>query len=216
MTGKMTDAGFRGFQHLAWSPDGSTIAVTVAPLRAPFRSAILFIDLASGQSNPLMRSKDRLYQDLKWTSDGRGLYVLFSNRNTGFDRRQIGYFSYPGGEFREVTRDANFYQGLSLSADGRTIATVQRKTFRSFFLLPINGAGLVQSAPLLQTENDYRFQTFAGDGEMYVAAPGKLLRVTLDGQHTTDVLTDPNGYFLRPEVCWDQGSAQGARQNRAT
>jgi hypothetical protein len=41
---------------------------------------------------------------------------MYSSRNTGFDRWQIGYISVPSGEFGEVTRDTNYYVGLSLPA----------------------------------------------------------------------------------------------------
>ncbi len=195
------------FEHLAWSPDGSVIALSTNPM-AGSQHRILLIDVASGQSKPFAASQDRVYGGVSWSPDGHGLYVVYGNRNTGFDRWQIGYLSMPGGEFREVTRDTNFYRALSLSADGKTIATVQSNLgFRSIFLLPVTGAMKKQPVPLSQAEAKYGYWwTSAGGGEIYVAGPGKVMRVTLDGQHTTDLVTDPNGIFFRPEVCWDSRS----------
>jgi hypothetical protein len=163
------------------------IALTANPAKDPLHR-IMLVDVASGQSTSFAMSQDRLYSDVKWAPDGRGLYVMYSSRNTGFDRWQIGYISVPTGEFGEVTRDTTYYVGLSLPADGRTIATAQGMMLRSFFLVPITGTMPKQPVSLLQTEKAYRYWTGGDRGEIYVAGPGKLMRVTLDGQQTTDLL----------------------------
>ena len=207
-----TDVGYVSFENLAWSPDGNVIALTANPAKDPLHR-IMLIDAASGQSRSFALSQDRLYGDVKWAPDVRGLYVMYSSRNTGFDRWQIGYISVPSGEFGEVTRDTNYYVGLSLPADGRTIATAQGMMLRSFFLIPITGTTTKQPVSLLRTEKAYRYWTVGEAGEIYVAGPGKLMRVTLAGQQTTDLLNDARGYFLRPQVCWSP-DASGMKKPR--
>jgi eukaryotic-like serine/threonine-protein kinase len=206
------DLGHPDFINLAWSPLGNTIALTANPSKNPLRR-ILLIDAASGQAKPIAMSQDRVYQELSWAPDGRGLYVDYANRNTGYDRWQIGYISIPGGQFRELTRDTNIYEGLSLSTDGRTITTVQSKVFRSFFLIPIQGTATKQPVSLFQTDQAYRYWG-VGNGELYVAGPGKLMRVDLANQNTTDLFIDPTAYFLRPDVCWEPVKVSGARKPR--
>jgi eukaryotic-like serine/threonine-protein kinase len=201
MTIPQAELGHPDFLNLAWSPTGKLIALTANPSKNPHR--ILLIDAASGQSNAFAMSEDRLYNDVNWDPDAQGVYVMYSSRNTGFDRWQIGHISLPNGEFREITRDTNYYVGLTLPSDGRTIATAQGRVLRSFFLVPIAGTTAKQQpVPLLQTDKAYRYWTLGGDGEMYVAGPGKLMRVTLDGRQTTDLMDDARGYFLRPQGCW--------------
>jgi serine/threonine protein kinase len=204
MSAAQTDVGYSRWEHLAWSPDGKQIAMTSNPIRNPL-PRVLLIDVESGNSKPFAMSQDRLYLAVNWAPDGRGLYVLYGNRNTGY-RWQIGYLSVPDGEFRAVTKDTNYYEGLSLSADGKTITTVQSKIFLSIFLLPLTRVIQQQPVPLLQTEKDYRYISFASNREVYATGPGKVMRVALDGEHTTDLLVDPTGYFLRPAVCWDSRS----------
>jgi eukaryotic-like serine/threonine-protein kinase len=194
------DIGHSYFRNLAWSPEGKVIALTANTTNSLHR--ILLLDAASGQSKPFAMSQD-VYGDVNWAADGRGLYVRYSSRSTGFDRWQIGYLSLPGSEFREITRDTNYYDGLSLSADGKTMTTVQSKTIRSFFSVPIVEATTKQPVQLLQTDKEYRYWASGSGGEMYVTGPGKLVRVKLDSQHTTDLMTDANGYFMRPQVCWE-------------
>ena len=38
---------------------------------------------------------------------------------------QVDFVSYPDGEVRRITNDLNYYFGVSLTADDRTLATVQ-------------------------------------------------------------------------------------------
>jgi serine/threonine protein kinase len=195
-----TDLGHPSFRNLAWSSEGKVIALTANTPNSLHR--ILLLDAASGQSKPFAMSQD-VYGDVNWAADGRGLYVRYSSRSTGFDRWQIGYLSLPGSEFREITRDTNFYDGLSLSADGKTITTVQSKAFRSFFSVPIVGTTKKEPVQLSQTDKEYRYWASGDGGEIYVTGPRKLMRVKLDSQNTTDLMTDANGYFMRPQVCWE-------------
>jgi eukaryotic-like serine/threonine-protein kinase len=197
-----SDLGHPSFINLAWSPKGDLIALTANPAKDPLHR-ILLIDPGSGQSKAFAMSQDRLYKDVNWAPDGRGLYVMYASRDTAFDHWQIGYISVTTGDFQAVTRDTNSYAGLSLPADGGKIATVQGRMLRSFFLVRIVGtAAKQQPAALLQTDKAYRYWTSGYDGEIYVAEPGNLMRVTLDGQQTTNLLNDPKAYFLRPQVCW--------------
>jgi len=107
----------------------------------------------------------------------------------------------PGGEFREITKDTNYYEGVSLSADGKMITTVQTQFTRTVFLVAVSGTTKKQLTPRLQTEQDYRYWGFAGAGELYAAGPGKIIRMTLDGKFVADVLTDSEGYFAYPAAC---------------
>ena len=206
------DVGFFGWEHLAWSPSGKSLAITINALgSSPHR--ILLIDVRSGQTNYVGASQDRFYTDVSWSPDESGLYVLYSNRNTGSGRWQIGFVDVPKDKFREITKDTNYYQGLSLSRDGKLIVTVQLKVKRAVFLLAATGTTQKQPAPLFETENDYRYWAFAGAGEVYVAAPAKIIRLTLGGRYVTDVLADPEGYFAYVAACDHPLTNEGIKRN---
>jgi eukaryotic-like serine/threonine-protein kinase len=193
-------AGFYGYEHLAWSPSGKLLAVTASPA-GDSPSRILLVDVRSGQSKSVGASQDRSYKEVRWAPDGTGLYVMYSSRSTGFDRWQIGFVSVPGGEFREITKDTNYYLGLSLSANGKMITTVQSKVIRTISLLTAIQNIEKQLVPLFQSEQDYRYWGLAGASELYAAGPGKIVRLTFDGNHIADVVTDPEGYFACPGAC---------------
>jgi hypothetical protein len=78
------------------------------------------VDVASGQQKIVALAKDRDYFDPSWLPDMSGLLVSAALAETGFERRQIGIVSYPGGEFRLPTTDTNGYLHPSLASDGRT------------------------------------------------------------------------------------------------
>jgi eukaryotic-like serine/threonine-protein kinase len=206
------DVGFFGWEHLAWSPSGKSIAITTNALGdSPHR--ILLIDVRTGQSNALGASRDRFYTDVSWSPDESGVYVMYSNRNTGSGRWQIGFVDIPKGGFREITRDTNYYEGLSMSRDGTLIVTVQLKIKRAVFLIATTGTTQEQVAPLFETENDYRYWAFAGAGQLYVAAPARIIRLTLDGKYVSDVLADPEGYFAYPVACDRPLTSDGIKSN---
>ena len=83
--------------------------------------------------------------DLGWLPDERGLLATYQTNAAPAARKEIGFISYPSGHFRAVTKDTNSYQTLSLSADGKTLATVQTKANQTLYLLP--PAGFTGNAP---------------------------------------------------------------------
>ena len=101
--------------------------------------------MKGGNVETLVRMQDKILADTLWLPSGRGLVTRYTERISPIARAQIGYISYPGGEFTTITRDTNDYKSLSLSGDGKTIATVQQKTAANLFLLP--AAGFTGSPP---------------------------------------------------------------------
>jgi len=83
-----------------------------------------------------VRFNDNVVDEVKWLPDGRGLIAIYHDSST---RAQIGHIEYPKMTIRPITRDTNSYSTLTLSLDGKTLATVQQKILRSLSLM--SGAG---------------------------------------------------------------------------
>ena len=117
------------YSNPAWSADGKRIAAIEELPGGLFEVATF--DPASAKTTHFARLPEPALEPtlLLWMPDGRGLIVLCRNKGSG--RRQIGYVSYPAGEFRRITNDLNTYSGISISADGKKIGTV---------LLPVENA----------------------------------------------------------------------------
>ena len=120
----------------------------------------------------------------------------------------------PDGRFREITKDTNYYQGLSLSANGKTIATVRIRPIRTVFVVDASENMKHQLVPRFQNEQDYRYWGLAGAGELYVARPRKISRLTFDGNYAGDVLVDPQGYFAYPSACSGAATEAGTKEHR--
>ena len=123
---------------VAWSPDANQIAlVNIGP--GPGNVSIQLYDLVSSKSRTLARFDGRPIDYVAWMPDGRGLVAVYES-NIGFvTHSQIGFISNPAGQFRTVTNDTNDYDTITLSADGKTLATVQKKAEQILYLMPRDG-----------------------------------------------------------------------------
>ncbi|MGA7852609.1 MAG: protein kinase [Candidatus Acidiferrales bacterium] len=108
----------------AWSPDGKSIVVSEFLAEKSAVSGLYMFDASSGEKKTFATSEMLLNSPL-WLPDQSGILVLGSGRDSNFNRSQVGIFSYPDAVYRPITNDTNDYPGISLSADGKTIATVQ-------------------------------------------------------------------------------------------
>ena len=191
---------FPGF--VAWSPDGRQIALAV-PSVGPMLNTIQLQDVASARVQTLARL-DYLHlqlSDLIWLPDGRGLLGSYQPELTVIGRSQIGFISAPAGQFRPVTKDTNSYQTLTLSADGKTLATVQQRTANTLYLLPPTGfAGSPPSPAPGQAKESFLFG-WANNGDLYFVNGGNLLQFSADGRNKTTLLSDPAAEFFNAQGC---------------
>lgn len=74
-----------------------------------------------------------------WSPALHGLFVIYHQKGPKYGHGQIGFASVSDGQVRPISRDINSYETLSLSADGKALATVQQKAVRQF--LCVAGAG---------------------------------------------------------------------------
>jgi len=189
---------------LAWSPDGKLIAYILAGGQDA-AGAVRTVELASGQTQSLATLTDKAASSIAWMPDGRGLMVVYRDRSTGFRRSQIGFLSFPDGQFHALTNDTNGYQTLSISADGKSIAAMQRQGSDSIVLLPGSGQGNPAAVPGIPNGGGIRQVMWDKDGNLLVVTGHEIMRTSLDGNHQTTVVTDPNALILRATACPNGG-----------
>ncbi len=190
---------------LAWSPDGKLIAYILAAGQEA-QGAVRTIDLASGKDQPLATLTDKFATSLAWMPDGRGLMIVYTDRSTGFRRAQIGFVSFPEGQFHALTNDTNGYQTLSISADGKSIAAMQRQGSESVVLLPGSGRGNPTTVAGIPTNENVRQVLWDKDGNLLVVSSHAILRTSPDGNHQTTILTDPNAMITGAVACPNGGA----------
>ncbi len=121
--------------------------------------------------------------------DGSGLLVQYQDLSVGPNRNQIGFVSYPSGQFHTITKDTNSYVTLTLSADAKTLATVQSKRLFTLYAIPASGTGANPPTPTIpQQQKGLMSFTWAGNEGFYLVEDNHLVRVSSDGSNRTSLL----------------------------
>ena len=186
---------------IAWSPDGKQIASAI-PDSGDALGTIQLQDVVSTKTQTLGRFNEK-FVDLAWLPDGRGLLATYVGPYGGsVQRSQVGFISYPGGQFSTVTKDTNSYQTLTLSADGKTLVTVQQRISQTLYLMPAAGFAGQPPNPAPAQNKDSSSFGWASNGDLYFAG---ALRISADGRNTTRLLSNPMGQIGRLVSCGADG-----------
>ncbi len=178
----------------AWSPDGKTIVI---PAGLPTSDAIggyLAFDVATGQDHVFAPSADRIFYGPAWMPDGSALIVTAAQLNAAHMQEQIGYLSYPGGEYRALTQDTNDYGKLGISSDGKTIVAIQSKVHFSLSIAPASDPDELHPIPLASQVLPWRWD-WMPDSRLILPQAGSLKVVAPSGQETalyTDLKHTPD------------------------
>ena len=151
--------------NAAWSPDAKTIVMALSQPGDALGGMAAF-DVESGKRNDFLISKDLFFSKLVWLPDGSGLLALgvplFSNQI------QIFHVAYPSGKVSAVTRDTNSYVDLSLSADGHTVAAVERLMHNTAYVMPA-GASSAQARQLTMEGSPSYEVSWTRDGQLLMS-----------------------------------------------
>ena len=145
---------------------------------------------------------DKIILGNAWAPDGRGIFVAYVPRGEHLSvQTQVGLFSYPDGAFRPITNDLTDHNNLSLSADGHTLATVQKETSTQIVLMPSNGAGPLTPVPGIATRETLPSFSWTRDGQLLISHGDRLVRQHTDGTHAVTILSDPAAWISDPVSC---------------
>jgi serine/threonine protein kinase len=186
---------------LAWSPDGKKIAYPDPPPGA-FGGMSLF-DMASGKIQT-MAFADKDITALQWSTSGDGLFVTYRQKGPEVNRIQIGFVSISDGVVRPVSRDTNSYSTLTISADGKTLATVQQKTVSNLFISPGQGSASPTANPLMVDGENIANFNWAADGSLLTSDYTRLVRTDVSGKNFTVLVSDPAAGILGFYPCGAQ------------
>ncbi len=185
---------------LAWSPDGKQVA-HVLPVLDNALSAIAIFDLNTNKVERFATFTEKLVNELKWPPDGSGLFVDYQQAGPNFQRAQIGFLPSGGGALQPITRDTNSYSTLTLSADGKTLATVQVKSAQNLYLVPGAGSQAPELPPVLPPGDYVSGFGWNSSGNLLVGASGHLSRMGQDGSNSSQILGDAASQVLDPSPC---------------
>jgi len=187
---------------LSWSPDGKTIALPEYGLENAL-GGIRFVDVDSGKMHDVTFADKALFE-MTWTPGGNGLFVIYQQKGPNIQRRQIGYVNLADGKLSPVSRDINSYTTLSLTADGKTLATVQQKITGNFYLLPGEGSSSPEATPMLSAAVHVDYFNWSADGSLLVSNNSELVRMDAAGKNSTQLIGDPDAGIFNMSACGAQ------------
>jgi eukaryotic-like serine/threonine-protein kinase len=187
--------------QITWSPDGKFLAYSYQSAGA-ITGYVEIFDLARKQIGTMASFADQRILELKWLPGGRALLVVYAAKGPHLDQTQIGLLT-TDGKLHPVTRDTNRYVTLTLSADGRSAATVQVKTTRSLLMLPVSG-GISAGEPSPLNVADPRQVQWTPDGKLLVSGTDKLVRMDPDGHNATVLVSDTSAALFDARTCGDK------------
>jgi eukaryotic-like serine/threonine-protein kinase len=123
----------------AWSPDSTRLGAAIYSA-SDSRCRLVEVDLATGTVQPIPTPPWLRIGGVKWLPDGTGL--VMTARDIETELSQVWFVSYPDGAVRKITSDPNSYQGISVSADGKSIATVRQERLVNIWTAGAAGSGL--------------------------------------------------------------------------
>lgn len=200
-------ASIEGFElgvRPAWSADGAKIVSAVRKQDEKGKyEALATIDPRTGKLDEIPVPRFLRVWQLAWASGGTGLIVAGETEESP-GLSQIAYVAYPGGQTRRITNDLNDYRELSITADGKTISTINTDLQTNIWTAPLDGS----KEPNQVTSTNYdgaRGLAWSPDGSLiYTSRTSEnldLWRLAPDG--SKQQLTSGAGNNFQPAVSPD-------------
>ena len=191
---------------LAWSARDDGISYSMYSLHSVEQGvgAIDTLNLRTGKSHRFVAFKSKFPDEIRWSPDGHTLFINYRQTGANWSRGQIGFLRDTGTEIEPITRDTNRYTTLTLSADGRTIATVLARSYASIYVLSKVAHGFAQPRALLSQSNEFdewSWLNWGVDGHLLVSNTGRLFKLGADGKSQTELLADSRALIVKPSPC---------------
>jgi serine/threonine protein kinase/sugar lactone lactonase YvrE len=176
----------------SWSPDGKLIACPAGAYAGGFHMMVVTVDAQTGEQKVITSKKFIDIGRVSWLSDGSG--VLVNAMEIGATQSQIWLIPYPMGEAQRITNTLNDYGGTSLTADSRSLVTVQWDITANVWVTPINDLMHGKQITSAKSEGD-RGLAWTPDGKIVYTslASGNLdlWIMNADGTNQKQLTTDP-------------------------
>jgi len=177
---------------LSWSPDGKVIACPAGAYAGGFHLTVVTVDAQTGEQKEITSKKFSDIGRVSWLSDGSG--VLVNAMEIGATQSQIWLVPYPSGEAQRITHDLNDYGGTSLTADSRSLVTVQWDVTANVWVAPTSDLMHGKQITSAKLEGD-RGLTWTPDGKIVYTSMASgnldLWIMNADGTNQKQLTTDP-------------------------
>src|SRR5262245_35773674 len=186
----------------AWSPDGKTILIPIVQPTKEALGGFMRVDAATGKATDFAIAPSRIFYEPVWIPNGAGLIIPSMDLSSGSVDAQLGYLTFPGGEYRLLTHDTNDYRNPSLASDGKTLVASESKTNFDLGIAPARTPMQLKTVPLSSHENLWRWN-WGANGMLVVPQAGQVKFVAPDGGET--VLLNDSGHISDQTVACGNG-----------
>jgi eukaryotic-like serine/threonine-protein kinase len=186
----------------AWSPDGKAVAVAIADQTGTSLTSLIAIDPDTSEQRTFSRPPFTLISKVAWLPDGSGLAVIVQGAETNFNRQQVGLVSYPEGKLSPITADTNDYATLSVSSDGKNIATVMQQSLRDVY---VSYGQKADYSDVRQVPSGDPVPTiaWASDGHLLAEEYPSVRVMTANGEIKGEIANEKDSAAMQPNGCSD-------------
>jgi serine/threonine protein kinase len=186
----------------AWSPDGKAVAGAIMDQTGSSLTSMIAIDPETGKQRTISKPPFTFINKVAWLPDGSGLAVIVQSAETNFNRQQVGLVSYPEGKLRPITADTNDYATLSVSSDGKTIATVMQQSLRDVYVSSGQKADYsdVRHVP---SGDPVPTISWASDGHLLAEQYPSVRVMNSSGEIKGEIASEKDSSAMQPNGCSD-------------
>ena len=194
---------FADFRIIRWSPDGKrvTTADVIENDTSGLPHGLIEVDASTGVEKRIPGRRWRQLMDFAWIPDGSGLFIAAQDKTAV--PAQLWSMSYPGGVVRRISNDLSDYYKVSISADGRIIAAVQRTQSAKIWTGPASQTNAIHQISDGKMDGLDGLAVAPGGQIVYTANPSgnwELFEMNADGSNARQITFD--GHFhASPAVC---------------
>jgi Tol biopolymer transport system component len=182
-----------------WLPDGKTIVIPVSLPTPDSIGGLAMFDIATAKRETAALSADRIYYEPAWLPGGNGFVVAAASREMGFLELQLGFLSFPKGDFRALTTDTNTYLHPSVSTDGKLIAATVSKYIFSLGVAPATKPDELKPVQLMSQLPIWQWNWMPG-GKLIIPQGGDVKLIDLAGGESV-LLSDKQGVPNQSAPC---------------
>jgi Tol biopolymer transport system component len=199
----LISAGANSPNFIGWSPDGKRIAAAQdKESRADLGGQIQMFDISAGQLSLFQGFNDKIVLQLAWAPDGQTLFLIFPTIGAPISlNARLGAISYPEGKFRILTNDVVNHDTISVTSDGKTLATLQDQSAMEADILPGSGRGSPTVLPGIPPQQVLAGLDWTPDGHVLISEGSRLQQLGSDGGELATLLSDPGGWIREVRSC---------------
>jgi serine/threonine protein kinase len=186
----------------AWSPDGKAVAGAIIDQTGNSLSSVIAIDPETGKERTISKPPFTFINKVSWLPDGSALAVIMQSAETNFNRQQVGLVSYPEGKVRPITADTNDYATLSVSSDGKTIATLMQQSLRDVY---VSSGQKADYSDLRQVPSGDPVPaiSWTSDGHLLAEEYPSIRVMDTNGEIKGEIANEKDSSAMQPSGCSD-------------